>query len=86
MDKKKKVHPIFNNRWEPIFLFIESIIFCSIFGYIKGLLFSIIFAIVITLVKESGLMTRIVRFAKRFLFLKNKDHGKRTRYRGTMHE
>ena len=80
MDKKKKVHPIFNNRWEPIFLFIESIIFCSIFGYIKGLLFSIIFAIVITLVKESGLMTRIVAFAKRYPYQKNKDDDEKTEF------
>ena len=66
--------------------FIESTIFCSIFGYVKGLLFSIIFGIVIVLVKESGLMTRIVAFAKRYTFDKNKDDDKRTGFRGTMHE
>lgn len=49
---RKKIHPIFNDRWNPVFIFIEVYLLCSIFGTAKGFIYSVLLGTLITVVKK----------------------------------
>ncbi|RKU09258.1 hypothetical protein C6501_15615 [Candidatus Poribacteria bacterium] len=49
---RSKVHPVFNDRWIPVFAFIELYLLCSIFGTLAGIAYSILLGIAVTFTKN----------------------------------
>ena len=50
---RRRVHPVFNDRWTPLFAFIELNIFCSIFGMVRGISYSLLLGVLITMIKNA---------------------------------
>ncbi|RKU28813.1 hypothetical protein C6497_08620 [Candidatus Poribacteria bacterium] len=51
--RRRRVHPVFNDRWTPLFVSIGVYIFSVNFGFVEGISYSILLGVLITIIKNA---------------------------------